>query len=411
MVNLLFTPDRLRTPAARLLLILAGITLSLLLLEGLVRLLPPPYETDAGALFACHDSLGWTGAPFYQGVLEQPEFRQALVFNSLGMHDTEHTLAPPPNTFRILMLGDSFVQAVQVDEAASAHQVLENSLNAGPDGPGRFEVISGGVVNWGTNQQLLYYRQQGRAFRPDLTVLMFYLGNDLRDNLPGNGLTIQGFNCYAPYFAMCEKTLNSAPLAYAPGLSRLEGNCGPARRLLISSLGWLYRHSRLYRQLDPLLVSRYPRQIFGAAYPQSFAALYLPEEESELTQAWQVTLATIAQLRQEVEADGGRFAVVLISPDVIVRLALLSPAEQAVFRQDNPLFAQAQLNRPNRRLAAFLDEQGIPFLDLAPVMVKQQAHLGLPLHFIREGGHWTAAGNRVAGEALAGWLKQAGLLP
>jgi hypothetical protein len=390
----------------RLLLVLISVGVTFFALELLVRFLPPPYSPDTGPIFTCHHSLGWIGTPNFHGVLEDANFQQELIFNSLGMHDTEHSLGKPPHTFRILMLGDSFVHAVQVSEEASAHQVLEDYLNEQKQTDSfSFDVISGGVVNWGTNQQLIYYREQGRRFQPDLVLFMFYLGNDFSDNLPGNALTIKGFNCYAPYFALCDDKLNPEPLIYAPGISHLQDNCSPARRTLINSLGTLYQYSRLYQQIEPLFVANRPRQQFGLAYPQAFSALYLPNDEAELEQAWQVTLATIAQLQQEVEADGVQFAVALISPEIIIRLGLLSPAEQEVFLRDNPNFAKAQVDRPNRRLAEFLSHQNIPFIDLTTPMIEHLAANSIPLYLLGE-GHWTVEGNRVAADILAQWLAQ-----
>jgi len=395
----------------KLIFILAGGLIALLLLELGARLLPTPYPPETGKFFTCHNRLGWIGAPHFQGVLDDAGIYQELAFNAQGMHDTGHALEKPPGTFRILMLGDSFVQALQVGEAETAHQLLENRLNraAQPGGSPAVEVISAGVVNWGTNQQLLYYREEGQRFRPDLVLLLLYLGNDLQDNLPGNGLTVQGVNCYAPYFALCDGRLAPTPLAYAPGLPPAQTACSAFRRWLAHGAGRLYHYSRLYRQLDPLLAGRRPRQQFGRAYDSPYSALYLPNDEAVLEQAWQITQATLAQLRQEVEASGAHLAVGLISPDIIIRLALLSPAEQERFLSDNPVFAQAQIDRPNRRLAHFLDRQGIPFLDLMPPMVEHQAANPTPLYFLGE-GHWTAEGNRVAAEALAGWLVENNLV-
>jgi hypothetical protein len=390
----------------RLLLVLISVGVTFFALEILARFLPPPYNPDTGPIFTCHNSLGWIGTPNFDGVLEDVNFQQKLTFNSLGMHDTEHALEKPPHTSRILMLGDSFVHAVQVSEEDSAHQVLEKYLSEQKQTDSfSFEIISGGVVNWGTNQQLIYYREQGRRFQPDLVLLMFYLGNDFSDNLPGNVLTIKGFNCYAPYFALCHEKLNPDPLIYAPGISSLQDNCSPRRRILINSLGWLYQHSRLYQQIEPLLIANRPRRKFGQAYPQAFSALYLPNDEAELEQAWQVTLATIAQLQQEVESDGSQFAVALISPEIIIRLGLLSPAEQEIFLRDNPTLAKAQVDRPNRRLAEFLGHQNIPYVDLTTPMIEHLAANSIPLYLLGE-GHWTVEGNRVAADILAQWLTQ-----
>jgi hypothetical protein len=389
-----------------ILLAIVSVCLTLFSLEITVRLLASPYPPDTGHIFACHNSLGWIGIPNFAGMFEDSNFRQELSFNSLGMHDTEHSLNKASDTFRILLLGDSFVHAIQVGETATAHQILENRLNeVGQPGEGKsFEVISSGVVNWGTNQELIYYREQGRQFQPNLVVLMFYIGNDFQDNLPGNVMTVRGFNCYAPYFALCDGNLHPAPLTYAPGISRLENNCSPFHRSLINGMGKLYQHSRLYQQIEPLIVANRPRQQFGQDYPLAFTALYLPNEEAELAQAYQLTQAAITQLQQEVEADGAQFVAVLISPWPIIQLGLLSPAEQEGFLADNPLFTQAQANRPNQQMAQFLNSHNIPFIDLTNPMIEYAAaHERIPLYIIGE-GHWTVEGNQVVADILAEWL-------
>jgi len=382
----------------------ASICLAILILELGARLLSPPYDPAVGEFFTCNNTLGWTGTPNFEGIIEDPNFRQELAFNSLGMHDTEHLLKKPPDVFRILLLGDSFIQAVQVSEIETAHQVLENHLNAPRQtGQPTVEVLGSGVINWGTNQQLVFYREQGHLFQPDLVLLAFYIGNDFSDNLPGNAITTGGFNCYAPYFAVCNGNLNPTPLSYAPGISNLQNTCSSLQRIWINGIGRLFQYSRLYQQIEPFIAANYPRQQFGQTYPLAFTALYLPSEEAELEQAWQITTATIAQLQKEVIADGSRLAVILISPDIIIRLGALSSEEQAVFLNDNSAFAEAQADRPNQLLAESLNGQNIPFIDLTQPMVDHWASQGVPLYLLGE-GHWTVEGNRVAAEIISQWL-------
>lgn len=388
---------------------LVSVCFVLFLLEIGVRVLPPPYEASTGRLFTCHPALGWTGRPNFQDEYQTDLFQQNLTFNSLGMHDTEHNLTKPPDSFRILMLGDSFVHAVQVDETATAHQLLENKLNQSELAASQqIEVISAGVTNWGTNQQLVFYREQGQQFSPDLVLLMIYLGNDLLDNLPGNVLTIDGKNCYAPYFATCDGQLNPAPLTYAPGLSDSPNDCSAVKRGVVNFMGFLYQRSRLYQQIEPLIIANKPRRQFGQDYASPFSALYLPNDEVELEQAWRVTLATIAQLRDEVEANGAQFTVALISPEIVVRLAALSPEEQQVFLRDNPALAEVQADRPIMRLAEFFEAQKIEYLDLTTPMVEHLIANKIPLYIAGE-WHWTDEGNRVAAEALAEWLRELAL--
>ncbi len=404
----------------KFLLVLLSTCIALFIIEIAARFLPPPYNMDEENInpfynemktLVCNNTLGWTGKPNYQGILEGSVFRQELKFNSLGMYDTEHLPEKAPNTFRILMLGDSMTQAVQVNEAETAHQVLEDNLNKQSNANSvYFEVLSGAVANWGTNQQLIYYREQGRSFQPDLVLLMFYFGNDLQDNLPGNVLTIEGFNCYTPYFAVCNGNLDATPLTYAPGINDRQNNCSPVWRLLVNTIGRLYQNSRLYQQLEPLIIRNRPRQLFGRDYPNPFMALYLPNDEVELEQAWPVSQATIVQLQQEVEANGAQFAVALVSPELVVELMLYSPAVQENFVENNPQFAGVQVDRPNQRLAKFLNQQNIPFIDLTIPMVEYQVANGTPLYLIGD-GHWTVEGNRVSADILAHWLNQNGFLP
>jgi len=359
-------------------------------------------------MFDCDDKLGWVGTPNFQGVVEMSGVQTNLIFNSQGMHDSEHALDKPFDTFRILMLGDSFVHAIQVEEKATSHQVLQNYLNQ-QDKAGNYEVISAGVTGWGTAQELGYYREQGRNFQPDLVLLMVYLGNDFENNLLGQGLTIDQVNCYAPYFAVCNGQLNPEPLTYAPSLSDLQNNCSSFWRSVTNGMGKLYQNSRLYEQLEPLIISRRPRHLFGLDYPSPSWALYIPADEPDVEQAWQVTLGLIKQLQQEVEADGAKFAVVFFPFSVIIELSTLTPQQQEAILKENPAFATIEIDRPNKRLAEFLKQHDIPFLDLTPLMIEYQASQTTPLHFAGD-LHWTVEGNRFVAETLSQWLVQEHLL-
>ena len=41
-----------------------------------------------------------------------------------------------------------------------------------------------GVSGYGTASEYLWYRDVGRAFHPDIVLLSFYPGNDVRNNSP-----------------------------------------------------------------------------------------------------------------------------------------------------------------------------------------------------------------------------------
>ena len=103
--------------------------------------------------------------------------------NSHGLRDTEHPYEKPPEVRRVLLLGDSFAEALQVDLEESVGKRLEHLLNErNRDGTHPYEVINGGVNGFGTDNELLFFRREGRKYESDLVLLAFYLGNDLRNN-------------------------------------------------------------------------------------------------------------------------------------------------------------------------------------------------------------------------------------
>ncbi len=403
-----------------LLLALVSVCVTLFALEVGIRLfLPPPYHAGGGVvpyhpqdtLYQCDNDLGWMGVPNYRGPVIHFDEQRDITLNSLGMYDTDHQLDKPPGIFRILVLGDSFVHATQVNEDQTSHQVLENYFNEHFDSEAsQIEVISGGVVGWGTTQQLAFYREYGRNFDIDLVLLMFYLGNDFENNLPGSPMTLhKGFNCYSPYFIMCRDQMHPELLPYAPGISDLEPSCSSFKRLFVRTMGTLYQHSRLYQQLDPLILTYFPRPTFGDSFLSSFLALYLPDDEIEEKHAWLRTKAAIAQLQQESYENNAQFGVVLFGTEVFTRLSLLSPDAKAAFFNENPAYAKIQPDLPNKQLIEFFNRHNIFFMDTTTPIIEMQRGSAVPLYLFGD-GHWTAEGNRVMGEMMAQWLYEQSLV-
>jgi hypothetical protein len=375
-------------------LALCGVSAALLLSELAARLLPSPYEGSADAIEVCSSQMGWRGKPHFTTTVETDSVVHDLVLNSAGMHDTEHPLAKPPNTFRILMLGDSFVRAHQVRETETTHQVLENLLNSAGSAS-RYEVINGGVDGWGTGQELIYYRSEGRLYHPDLVLLMFYIGNDVKDNMPARGITSDVTNCYAPYFVLCGDRLDPTPWLYAPGLPPSIGQCGWPYKTLSAILGVLHRYVRLYTQLEPLL----------PAPDYQVSSLYFFIEGNPLFDyGLRLTVQLVRQLNEEVTQDGAQFAVVLISPEDLVGFSLMSSAERERIYQEIPALRRAeQIDMPDEQLSKVFAGQGIRVLDLLPAFSRYTAETGRSLHFEHD-KHWNADGNRLAAETLSAWL-------
>ncbi|MFI5366137.1 MAG: SGNH/GDSL hydrolase family protein, partial [Candidatus Binatia bacterium] len=129
--------------------------------------------------------LGARLIPGYRGwwTQEDREFLVPVEINHEGLRDAEHPYAKPPGVFRILVLGDSFVEAMHVPLASTFAHQLEQQLNADSSGV-RVETISAGVSGYGTASELLWFEREGKRYQPDLLLLEFYPGNDVKNNSP-----------------------------------------------------------------------------------------------------------------------------------------------------------------------------------------------------------------------------------
>ena len=104
--------------------------------------------------------------------------------NSDGLRDAEHAIAKPENTLRIAILGDSYAEAVQVPVEQAFWRVAQDQLGNCPGlGGKRVEFINFGVSGFGTVQELLTLRHRVWKYSPDIVLLAFLTGNDVRNNL------------------------------------------------------------------------------------------------------------------------------------------------------------------------------------------------------------------------------------
>lgn len=82
--------------------------------------------------------------------------------------------------FRILFLGDSHTQGMEVDQ----RKIFTHLLNGKECRGKKIETINAGISGSGTSEQLVFLEYEGYRYKPDVVVLAFYL-NDLDNNVTG----------------------------------------------------------------------------------------------------------------------------------------------------------------------------------------------------------------------------------
>lgn len=372
-------------------LVLAGFGagLALLALETGVRLLHlvPDRFWQPDAL------LGTALVPNARGwwTQEEHEFVVPVQITADGRRDVERPLAKAPGVYRVLLLGDSFVEALQVPLADTFARGLEARLGAASGRP--VEVLSMGVSGYGTASQYLWYRERGRAFAADLVLLSFYPGNDVRNNSPTLEPTLR------PVYDAAGRLERVAAQPSREG----------ARRGLARSDAYTYvRKLVLTRQ--PALAARLadwglldraalrPAALQGDV-PVDFW-VYAAAPPADWQDAWARTEALLAALRAQVEGDGARFAVMIVPPR-----EQIYPADWQEVLQTYPAMQAIawDVHAPERRVLDWCARTATACVALAPAFLA--ARDGGPRLHWRHDGHWTAAGHALAAETMTDSLR------
>jgi lysophospholipase L1-like esterase len=99
--------------------------------------------------------------------------------NSHGLRGPETIYEKPPDTFRILNLGDSIVMGWGVREENTYGRRLESMLDES-GGRQHVEVINAGVPGWNLENALSYLQAEGLKHEPDLILLGITIANDIK---------------------------------------------------------------------------------------------------------------------------------------------------------------------------------------------------------------------------------------
>jgi len=130
------------------------------------------------------DMGGWVKRPIYRKS-SNPYLRYEFIpgtksgeisINSSGFRGPEYSLAKPPNTFRIIMLGDSETFSLKLAQDQMLSMQLENLLNQNSHRL-RYEVLNFGVEGYNTFQELEMLKTKGLKYNPDLIILNYVLND------------------------------------------------------------------------------------------------------------------------------------------------------------------------------------------------------------------------------------------
>jgi hypothetical protein len=273
--------------------------------------------------------------------------------NAYGLRGPETTYEKPPNTFRILNLGDSIVMGWGIREEETYGRQLERLLNEQTAEGLRYEVINAGVPGWNPENELAYLRAEGLKYEPDLVLHAFTVVNDIH----GRGAQVNRDN-------------------HLPLIEWLRANTYFWPFLTVQQQ-WLWARAN-GRNLIPVLD------------PPTEPARYFPLDPA--ASRWATVWGWVHSMNHLAEENDIPFALVLF------------PIEFQVLDAHFPTLAQ-------ELLTAKAAEAGIPVLDLLPAFQlacekkpDSACHLEDPYLFADNLGHPSAYGHELAATEVRGFL-------
>jgi lysophospholipase L1-like esterase len=379
----------------RLAAVLLGILVPLLLLEGSLRVFGPwpPGNYDTGAYLVREERLGHFHVPSFNGWIKAKEFVTHVKISPLGLRDRRTTYAKPPGTLRVVLLGDSFVEAVQVQQWEGVAERLEAELTESMGRP--VEVINAGVSAYGTGQELLLLEQEVSKYQPDVVLLLFFVGNDITNNnyrleLWDNNLKL----ALKPYWDLDRqgnlRMIPGPPPNPPTGFVQTMRNC---------CLLYNVVETGVFNKLN----QDYPRErleaIGGLRTP--LRGLYDTEPEDEWLRAWRISEALLARIR-DVSTGLGAPLIVAGAPEWRTLDEPTWRQEVASARLDS---GRLQISAPTDQLGTIVDRLGVPYIDLLPPFQQAAASGGGPYYFDFD-KHWSPQGHALAAHVIADALRR-----
>jgi len=369
-------------------LILASALFALVLAEMALRVVgfsaPIWHQPDA--------ELGWKLRPGIAAWFTK-EGRAFVRTNARGARDRDHALHKPEDVYRIAVLGDSYSEAMQVERDKAYWALLPARLESCGFEPGkRIEVMNFGVSGYGTAQQYVMLVSSAIRYAPDLVLLQFTNGNDVKDNS----------------FALSDDKARPFFMLEPNGAVRLDDSFAAAasfRRsasLPVQVLRELSDRSRVLqllrstRQMSFMRVAHANRDgVEQGLEPWVLA----PPRDKLWEEAWQITEGAIGRIHDYATRNGARFMV------MTVPYAIQVHPDRKVRQSLETKLGVEDLFYPDRRIAGFAKRRNFEAVTVAPELQPLAERTGTYYHgFEQVGmgrGHWNATGHAAAADLVA----------
>ncbi len=301
-------------------------------------------------VYQSDEKLGWTGRPNVATRMHIPVLPRFTVqsftvrTNNLGFRDDD--VQATKTKRRVLILGDSLLWGLGVDNKNMASEILEKKLFHG-----KTEVINMAMNAYSTDQEFLVFSSSGKKYKPD-NVFLFFYPNDVLGNLCS-----VFYRSKKPAFALEEGMLKLILPEDSEKVVSLRGAALDCKK------------------------------------DEDFTG-FLKTYPAEYERGMRLTEKIILRLSRDVSASGARFFLFYVPHFAQVYDSEWKHSVGALHVASENM----ERYRLQNILRAFCRKNRIAFVDMTPVFQKRsRAEYEF---FNRYHGHWNKKGNALAAEIM-----------
>lgn len=303
------------------------------------------------------------------------------------------------DAYRIMMLGDSFVQGNEVAANQNMSVLLQQQIALEVNKP--VQVVNTGLSGYDATHYYLSYGVYKEQFSPDLVVAVFYIGNDITSSidryLTGRVITDEA----------------GTPVAFEPTYDLAAGTADSEFALESFREQERRRDIQVVRYIRELILVSYcqfadsvapseelpppgPVDLFRADSDLALAdtgdAMFKDEYSEEDLELLNLTIQPLALLNEAVEADGSELLVVIMPGKAQI------PGQSGVPRNESLREGQyLSADNPQQYIMDFCGENDIDCLNLLPIMRDDPS---IQYYWLYD-QHLTNAGHEFTADAVA----------
>jgi len=312
------------------------------------------------------------------------------IINSYGWRDKEWLLKKPQDTYRIAVLGDSYVEATQVELNRTFLALTEQQLNENRDD--KVELMNFGCSGYTQTEELIVLKNYVKQFSPTMVVLFFVPGNDIKDVSKETAT-----NLLRPFYHISENNellldtsfVERGEFKIKTYVNRLKQHS--ALFSLLCERYNLYKRQKRVKARSVAIaaeeVETAPRKLEG------YLSLCTDNPDSAYRKNYQLNKVLIKTMSDYCSEKGIRFMLVTIDTD-----AYISEVESE-YKLIDPTFDQNFFEDDLRNFAQSIN---IEYLGLQRIFKQAFLESGIYLHW----DHWNYEGHKVVANVLTKKIKK-----